>query len=122
MRFKRFYFLLLLAVAFMLGHQLVPHCHCAESKVVSIADASHGEGFFAQVFSVNIGANHLENYTAGKVTRYSNSAVILLSLFQSYQAFHNVQDTSPVYEFSGPVPGILRRHITAFSLRPPPVV
>ncbi|MEN7550285.1 hypothetical protein AAG747_20365 [Rapidithrix thailandica] len=66
MQRKRVSFILLsFALAFLLGHALVPHCHSTRED---IAISTQKELDFTQllksIFSLNLGHDHLDNYTS----------------------------------------------------------
>jgi hypothetical protein len=122
MRVKTYYFLLLLAVALLLGHQLVPHCHCAESEYTAVSSERHNDDLLSKIFGADIGANHLENYTAGKTAKHLINPVIIFDLFQLSLGASNALVTIGVHPDSVFSPSILRHHIASFSPRPPPVV
>lgn len=112
------------ALALLIAHQIVPHCHSAEDIAdVCTPDQEKEHGIWDDIFGLDEGANHLENYT---VSQAQTNVPQVLGFLQTFitpllveMPLPAVQGISHSSQISTPIR--LQAHIARFSLRPPPI-
>lgn len=122
---KRFtYLLAIIGLMLLLAHQLVPHCHCPEPETREVCETSHEDfDLLSKIFGTDIGTNHLETYEVVKVQNVTPQILAALQVFalpkMLFAPSPQLQNTN--YTCILFVPTLLKGHIAALSLRPPPI-
>lgn len=112
------------ALALLIAHQIVPHCHTAEDVAdICTPDQEKEHGIWDDIFGLDEGANHLEHYTVGQaqnnvpqVQVFLQAFIIPLFIEMPLPAVQGISHSNNI-----PHPTLLQAHITCFSLRPPPI-
>lgn len=118
------YILAVIGLMLLLAHQLVPHCHCPEPETVEACETTHEDfDWLSKIFGADIGTNHLETYEVVKVQNITPQVLAAMQVFILPKTVSTpcTQPQKTINPATLPVPTLLKGHIAALSLRPPPI-